>query len=76
MLNKELETYEANKNGFLAKHKGKFVLIKGNKIVGVFDTSNDAVNRGYEEFGNTPFLVKEILEIDRPVDIVSNLIAI
>jgi hypothetical protein len=55
---------------------GKFVLIKDDAIVGTFETFNDAVNRGYEEFGNVPFLVKEIVEIETPIELVSNLIAV
>ncbi len=76
MLKKELETFEAHKRELLGMAAGKFVLIKDDAIVGTFETFNDAVNRGYEEFGNVPFLVKEIVEIETPIELVSNLIAV
>ena len=76
MLKQELETFEAHKKELLGKAIGKFVLIKNDKIIGMSDTANDAINRGYEEFGNVPFLVKEIVEVEIPVEIVSSLLAV
>jgi hypothetical protein len=35
----EIRTYEENKNNLIGKSRGKHVLIKQDKIVGVFDTS-------------------------------------
>ena len=76
MLKKELSTYDANKKDLISKALGKYVLIKDDKIIGIYETSNDAIAEAYKMFGNVPFLVKEIVEIDNPVEIVSNLLAI
>jgi len=76
MLKQEISTYEAHKKELISKALGKYVLIKGDKIIGIYDTNNDAIAEAYKEYGNVPFLVKEIVEIDNPVEIVSNLIAI
>lgn len=76
LLDKELSTFEANKGALLASAMGKFVLIKGEDIFGTFDTRADAVGRGYEEFGNEPFLVKEVLEMDVPAEFASHYISI
>lgn len=76
VLSKEIETYEKNKQRLLKESGGKFVLIKGEEIINVFDTSSDAIKVGIDKFGNTPFLVKQILEIEPTQNFTSNLIRI
>ena len=66
MLTKELQTYEAYRSELIGKSKGKFALVKDDKVVDIFDTKIDAIRQGYERFGNVPFLVKQIVEIDIP----------
>ena len=63
-LDQEMKTYETHKENLLAKSKGKFVLIKGDKILGIFENQVDAVNQGYKDLGVVPFLVKEIQEVE------------
>jgi hypothetical protein len=74
LLKNELNAYAKQKNELIGKSKGKFVLIKDNKIIDVFDTKNDAIRQGYERFGNVPFLVKKILEVETPQNFTSNLL--
>ena len=61
-LNIERETYEKEKDRLLAEGGGgKYVLIGQGKVVGVWDTYEDALTTGYNKFGlNTRFLVKKI----------------
>lgn len=60
-LKTELETHEDHKQELLASGEGKYVLIQGHHVVGVWDTYEDALKEGYEKFGvDTPFLVKPI----------------
>ena len=63
-LEKELETFEAHKEELLADNEGRWVLIKDDQVVGVFDTDRDAFEQGVEKFGTNPFLVKLIERID------------
>jgi len=58
MLETELATYQA-KLQELTKDEGKFVVIRGEDIR-IFDTYEDAIKHGYEQFGLEPFLVKKI----------------
>jgi hypothetical protein len=58
-LERELETYK-NKLPELVAHEGKFVLIQGEEIVGLYDSYEDAIKDGYAKFGLSPFFVKQI----------------
>jgi len=74
VLEKELKTYEAKKKELIGKSKGKFALVKDDQVIDVFDTKIDAIRQGYERFGNVPFLVKQIVEIETPQNFTSNLL--
>lgn len=58
-LERELKTY-AGKLPELVAHSGKFVLIKDDEIVAIFDTYADALKTGYDRFKLDTFLVKQI----------------
>lgn len=72
LLNKELETFEKKKAELLGTSEGKFVLIKGDQVLGTYDAKADAIAEGYNRFGNQPFLVKQVVEIETPLNFVSN----
>ncbi len=76
VLKDVLKTYEDNKANLLKSDRGKFVLIKDEKIIAVYDTYDDAIKVGIDKFGNTPFLVKQILEVEPTGNFTSNLIKI
>ncbi len=63
VLRAEIATYFRELPRLLAEgHEGRFVLIKGDQIVGIWDTSGDALQAGYDRFGvGEPFL-------DQPID--------
>jgi hypothetical protein len=75
-LSKELRTYSAHKSELLRRARGKYVLIKGSRIVGTFESELDAAHQGYEQFGNVPFLVKQVVEVEVPLDFTSSLIGV
>ncbi len=41
-------------------HEGRFVLIKGEEVVGVWDTRREAVDAGWARFGLVPIMVHQI----------------
>lgn len=59
MLKKEFEYYLANQKEFADKHSGKYLVIKNQKVLGVFDTEVEAieVTSTTEEIGT--FLVQK-----------------
>lgn len=72
-LEKELKTYQDNLPELKAD-EGKYVVIHGSEILGIFGTYEDAINAGYAKFGvKTPFLVKQIHAIEQ-VQVVTRLL--
>ncbi len=76
VLDVELNTYEQQRDHLLATAEGKFVLIVNDEVVGAYDSKMDAIAQGYQQFGNVPFLVKQILKIEVPQNFISNLLGI
>lgn len=59
-LKRELATYHRRLEELLP-YEGKFVVIFGDEIAGVWDEYQDALQAGYDEYDELePFLVKRI----------------
>src|SRR5436305_10513334 len=71
VLRPELEFFEQHRFELLDKASGKYALVKGSELLGVFDTELEAVRAGYHQFGNEAFLVKHIVEADIPLQFAS-----
>jgi hypothetical protein len=65
-LRRELEVYESHRAELLSRAPGKYALIHGDELAGVFDTEADGINEGYRRFGYVPFLVHRIQAVDVP----------
>ena len=76
VLDKELKTYDQHRDRLLGSAEGKFVLVKDDNVIGIYDSKMDAIAQGYQQFGNVPFLVKQILKIETPQNLVSNLLGV
>lgn len=75
-LDIELKTYEQNRDHLLATAENKFALVHNKQVIGVYDSKMDAIAQGYQQFGNVPFLVKQIVKIEMPQNFVSNLLGV
>ena len=64
----ELETFRRVLPDLLADpaNTGKYVLIHGETVSGVFPTRESGLDAGYERFELAPFLVKRIVEREEP----------
>ncbi len=62
-LEKELETFDKLKPQLLAD-EGKFAVICGEELVGLFSTYDDALKLGFAKCGVKPFLVKKIASVE------------
>lgn len=59
----EFETYAA-RLGELLKDEGRFVLVKGSEIVGVYDSEEAADADAARRFGGEPVMIKRITASD------------
>ena len=64
-LELELETYK-RKVPELRDDQGKFALIRGENLAGIYDTYEDALNAGDDKFGFVSFLIKQIETVEKP----------
>lgn len=63
LLYEEAQTFRRELPRLLAEgHEGKWALIKGNEVVGVFDTLDQTHWAGVERFGVQPFIMQPIRE--------------
>ena len=67
ILQIELDFFNKKKDELLRLYKGQFVLIKGEKLIGSYTTDGEAYKAGLEQFGNQPFLIKQVLDDDTKV---------
>lgn len=74
ILRKETATYEKQKQSLIGKAEGEWALIKGEEVCGTYKNQFDAIGEGYKQFGNVPFMVKEIVKVEEPANFVSNLL--
>jgi hypothetical protein len=70
----EIATYLRELPRLLAEgEEGRYVLIKGDQVVSIWDTADDAYQAGCERFGLEPFLAQPIngrdLEMPWPEDL-------
>lgn len=65
----ETATYEAHKERLLAEHRGKFVLIHGSEIVGLYDSQRDALVAGYGKFGYVDLFTKRLTRREKKLSL-------
>lgn len=70
-LDTALKTYDQNRARLIGKQEGKFVLIHEDQVVAIYDSRSDTIAHGYRQFGNVPFLVKQILKVESPEEVIS-----
>ena len=63
----EQDYFSRNKEELLKHHEGKFALISGESLIGIWDSQERAYREGVVRFGNVSFLIKRILE-EEPVE--------
>jgi hypothetical protein len=71
VLENERKSFGANRKQWLALYAGKFILVKGEELIGVFDKPEDALAEGARRFGSDSFLVRQVKEADELVYILA-----
>ena len=63
-LDREFEFYQDNKERFLSEYQDKFIVIKGEEVIGVFEDQMEAVEETRKKHQLGTFMVKEVVEND------------
>lgn len=63
----ECATFETLRAELCGLHLGRWVLIKGEEVLGVFDRRSHAICYGFQNLGRGPFLTKQILPEDEVI---------
>ena len=69
VLEKELKAYEEMKEELLKKYRGKVVAIKDGKLLGVYESEEDAFKDILEKHGLVPILIKRVVDKEKPEEI-------
>lgn len=56
-VRREIGCYRRERDRLRASHRGEFVLVKGDAVVGTFPSRNAAVDEGNRRYAGEPFLV-------------------
>lgn len=69
MLNQEIRFFDAQRAALCEAHEGRFALVLGSELVGVYDTELAAFEEGVSRTGveRSPFLVQEIVAEPQPI---------
>ena len=62
----ELRYFNEHRFELLRVAAGRFALVKGDALIGIFVSETAAIRHGYEVLGNVAFLVKQVTEADIP----------
>jgi hypothetical protein len=76
LLEPELATYARHLPQLLMSDPGRFVLVHDHEILSIFDTQFQAITAGYERLGNVPFLVKQIVAVETPIQLATPMLDI
>lgn len=57
-LKKEFEYYIANQESFVSQYEGKYIVLKDNKVVGVYDSEIEAYQEAQKTYPLGTFLIQ------------------
>ena len=64
MLETEIKFFHKNREEWVKKYPCQYVLVKGEKLIGTYPDMDEALGEGAHHFGLTPFLVRNVNEVD------------
>ena len=59
-LDSEIRAYEAMREQLETEHMGKWVLVRGGNLIGVFESFDAAAEDAVRQFGRGPYLIRQI----------------
>src|SRR6516164_6222887 len=70
-LSREEAAYAREEQRLVRDHLGWVAVIRGDEVVSVFPTADEAILEGYRRFGNVRMIFKEIRDPNEPPHFVS-----
>ena len=67
MLEKEYKYFDQNRKEFIKKYKGKYIVLKDNDILGVYDSMPEAISETTKEHELGSFLVQQCVPEEQNV---------
>jgi hypothetical protein len=67
MLEKERTYFQQQRTEWLTKFPGRFVLVKNDALIGVFNTPDEALMEGARRFGLESFMVRQVEQDEQDV---------
>ncbi len=64
MLDKEYKYYQAHQQEFLKKYKGKVLVIRGEEVVGIYETEGAAYEESVPKYKLGTFLIQKCVPQD------------
>ncbi|MBI5397600.1 MAG: hypothetical protein HZA91_20070 [Verrucomicrobia bacterium] len=64
LFKEEMAAFGRKKEELMRNCAGKFAVFKGAEYLGVFETMQSAYNTAIARWGNVPFLIKRVEEVD------------
>ena len=59
-LREEIEYFQKHLDEWMETHRGKWVVVKNQEVLGFYDTFKTADKQGMEAYGAEPFLVRQV----------------
>ena len=59
-LETEIKAYETRRSELEKQHHGKFVVFKGEELIGAYDTIEAAAEEAVRRFGRGPYLIRQV----------------
>lgn len=60
VLDQEIAAYDVRRSELEQHHGGKWVVFRGDDLVGVFDTFEVAAQAAVDRFGRGPYLIRQV----------------
>jgi hypothetical protein len=68
VIEQEWNTFRRERPRLLAEgHEGQWVLVKGDTIIGIWDTRREACRQGYKRYLREAFLVHQLQYVEKPI---------
>lgn len=59
-LKNEIAAYEGMRNDLELEHLGKWVVMRDEKLVGTYESFEEAAESAVERFGRGPYLIRQV----------------